>query len=76
MTEAGLLTMRAGNSASVIIDGAQGKKIETLIESAFETHGNSQTIDFHKSDITGLPMTSSYIWAQGKHKDINFVTDK
>ena len=76
MTEAGLLTMRAGNSASEIMDGAQGKKITTLIESHFETHGNTEKIDFFKTDITGVPMTSQYIWAQGKHKDINFVTDK
>ena len=76
MTEAGVLSMRTGNMATMVMDGKQGKKTETLIESMFTTHGNTQSIDFNKADTTGLPMTSTFLWSQGKHKDINFVTDK
>jgi hypothetical protein len=76
LTEAGTLNLRSGNNASSVIDGAQGKKTETFIRTHTETHGNTQIIDFNKDDITGLPNTSSYIWTQGKHQDINMTTDK
>jgi len=74
--EDGALSLRTGNLASLVIDGKQGKRTESLVSSLSTTHGNTTSIDYHKTDVTGLPMTSTYLWSQGKHKDINFVTDK
>tara|TARA_Y100000310_G_scaffold92496_1_gene90116 strand:+ start:741 stop:1316 length:576 start_codon:yes stop_codon:yes gene_type:complete len=77
MTEAGVMLTRVGNSASAIIDGAQGKWLCSFKETSLTTAGNTTTRNYTPKDsVLNVPHVASYLFCQEKYKDINFVSDK
>lgn len=77
LSEDGTMLQRAGNSASSIIDGVQGKQISTFKEAVLMTNGNVTMREYKTLDpLVNVSHAASYLFCQEKYKDLNFTSDK